>query len=80
MISLQHESVITAHRGVWEACKLLHCDVSVGNILIHSPRDCEDPETNEVAGLLADWDLAKTEEELTTRSVSLQWPSSSRGY
>ena len=57
---------------VWEACKLLHCDVSAGNILIHNPRDLDKPETNEVVGLLADWDLAKTEDELTTRSVSSQ--------
>ena len=57
---------------VWEACKLLHCYVSAGNILIHNPRDLDKPETNEVVGLLADWDLAKTEDELTTRSVSSQ--------
>ena len=57
---------------VWEACNLLHCDVSAGNILIHNPRDLDKPETNEVVGLLADWDLAKTEDELTTRSVSSQ--------
>ena len=57
---------------VWEACKLLHCDVSAGNILIYNLDDLDDPETNEVVGLLADWDLAKTEDELTTRSVSLQ--------
>ena len=48
------------------------CDVSAGNILIYNLDDLDDPETNEVVGLLADWDLAKTEDKLTTRSVSLE--------
>ena len=57
---------------MWKACNLLHCDISAGNILIYNLDDLDDPETNEVAGLLADWDLATPEDELTTRSVSLQ--------
>ncbi|RPD69384.1 hypothetical protein L226DRAFT_494404 [Lentinus tigrinus ALCF2SS1-7] len=68
-----------AHMMIWEACSLLHRDVSAGNILIHNPRDNEDPDSDHVVGLLADWDLAKTEEEMTSGGATQQrrsgtWP------
>ncbi|RPD54528.1 hypothetical protein L226DRAFT_471918, partial [Lentinus tigrinus ALCF2SS1-7] len=68
-----------AHQMIWEACKLLHRDISVGNILIHNPRDDSDPDSDYVVGLLADWDLAKTEGELMTEGATQQtrsgtWP------
>ena len=54
----------------------LHRDVSVGNILIYTP-DPTDPESLPI-GLLCDWELAKTKDQLeksidpalTWRSVS----------
>ena len=59
-----------------ERAGVLHSDVSVGNILIldEDPQGLPNPKTSK--GLLADWDLARTREELenpaftqTTRSV-----------
>ncbi|RPD54518.1 hypothetical protein L226DRAFT_575695 [Lentinus tigrinus ALCF2SS1-7] len=69
----------SAHMMIWESCKLLHRDVSAGNILIYNPRDEDDPNSDNVVGLLADWDLAKTEEEIadggaTQRTRSGTWP------
>ncbi|RPD69389.1 hypothetical protein L226DRAFT_539896 [Lentinus tigrinus ALCF2SS1-7] len=69
----------SAHRMVWEACRLLHRDVSAGNILIHNPRDNEEPDLDHVVGLLSDWDLARTEQEITSEGATQQtrsgtWP------
>ncbi|KAH9903291.1 hypothetical protein C8Q73DRAFT_635406 [Cubamyces lactineus] len=47
---------LRAHQSAWEDHGLLHCDLSVGNILIYEKPVVPQPE---IIGLLADWDLAK---------------------
>ncbi|KAI0704242.1 hypothetical protein C8T65DRAFT_810456, partial [Cerioporus squamosus] len=54
-------SALRAHQFAWEQCGILHRDISVGNILLC--RDPADPDAVRI-GLLADWDLAKTREQL----------------
>ncbi|KAI0689811.1 hypothetical protein C8T65DRAFT_588385, partial [Cerioporus squamosus] len=51
------------HQFAWEQCGIRHRDISVGNILLC--RDPADPDAVRI-GLLADWDLAKTREQLET--------------
>ncbi|PIL30415.1 hypothetical protein GSI_07602 [Ganoderma sinense ZZ0214-1] len=53
---------ICAHHEAWDLAKVLHCDISVGNIMIlpataHSLRR---------TGILIDWDLSRLESELET--------------
>lgn len=50
---------IPGHRDAWELARILHRDVSVGNIMI----DVESPE-DDPAGFLNDWDLCKFAEDL----------------
>ncbi|RDX41986.1 hypothetical protein OH76DRAFT_1422789 [Lentinus brumalis] len=52
---------LLAHQFAWEKCGILHRDISVGNILL-----CylNGQTTGARFGLLADWDLAKTKEQL----------------
>ncbi|TFK85913.1 hypothetical protein K466DRAFT_525097 [Polyporus arcularius HHB13444] len=52
---------LLAHQFAWEKCGILHRDISVGNILL-----CylDGQTTGARFGLLADWDLAKTKEQL----------------
>ncbi|KAI0643940.1 hypothetical protein C8Q79DRAFT_914438 [Trametes meyenii] len=52
---------LRAHRWAWEKRKILHRDVSVGNILIYENPD--NPEGS-MRGLLCDWELAKTEAQI----------------
>ncbi|KAA1470504.1 hypothetical protein DENSPDRAFT_849597 [Dentipellis sp. KUC8613] len=54
LIQVVHNSY-EAHRQAWEKAKILHCDVSMDNIMINV-------ETGR--GLLIDWDLCKDEGEL----------------
>ncbi|KAM5535263.1 hypothetical protein V8D89_011069 [Ganoderma adspersum] len=58
-----------AHYSAWTAAHVLHRDVSVGNILIfdQNPEEPPDPKTSK--GLLSDWDLAITKDELNTDPV-----------
>ena len=44
-----------AHKYLCETLKILHCDISVGNILLYRP-----DESKEANGLLVDFDFAKT--------------------
>lgn len=44
-----------AHKYLCETLKILHCDISVGNILLYRP-----DENKEANGLLVDFDFAKT--------------------
>jgi Fungal protein kinase len=44
-----------AHKYLCETLKILHCDISVGNILLYRP-----DEDKEAKGLLVDFDFAKT--------------------
>ena len=46
-----------AHRKVWEDAKILHHDISIGNIMIRV-------EGEKRTGFLIDWDLAIVESEL----------------
>ena len=59
-----------AHERAWKQCNLLHRDISASNILLY-----ENPETGMVEGLLADWDLAKTREQLVKGSPTQPWRS-----
>lgn len=56
----------TGHQRAWELAKVLHRDVSIGNIMI----DAESPEDNP-QGFLNDWDLCKYKEDLDTEVPSL---------
>lgn len=47
-----------AHKYLCETLKILHCDISIGNILLHRP-----DENKEANGLLVDFDFAKTIEK-----------------
>ncbi|PIL30437.1 hypothetical protein GSI_07624 [Ganoderma sinense ZZ0214-1] len=49
--------VLKAHRKVWEDAKVLHHDISLGNIMIRV-------EGEKRTGFLIDWDLAVVESEL----------------
>lgn len=69
---------IEAHRDAWENAKVLHRDISAGNILIYYDED-DDPDSGEEVmprGILNDWDLCKYKEDLNSgatqrgRSVS----------
>ena len=60
-----------AHSHAFEVGKVLHCDISVGNIIL----------TDEGRGLLIDWELAKNVAEVRARrpdctvSHPAQYPS-----
>ncbi|KAF9551898.1 hypothetical protein CPC08DRAFT_647446, partial [Agrocybe pediades] len=45
---------ILAHKAVYEKCKILHGDISLGNILV----------ATNGKGFLNDWDLARTVEDI----------------
>ena len=47
-----------AHQRAWEKRKILHRDISINNILLLGSMD-------DTVGLLCDWDLAKTQQQLT---------------
>ncbi|TFK81461.1 hypothetical protein K466DRAFT_667102 [Polyporus arcularius HHB13444] len=61
-------SALRAHQFAWEECGILHRDISVGNILLY--RDPANPKGVRI-GFLADWDLAKTREQLKKSSATL---------
>lgn len=44
-----------AHKYLCKTLKILHCDISIGNILLYRP-----DENKEANGLLVDFDFAKT--------------------
>ena len=56
---LTFAKAILGHHGAWVIARILHRDVSVGNIMI----DVESPE-DEPLGFLNDWDLCKFAEDL----------------
>ncbi|RPD54517.1 hypothetical protein L226DRAFT_616915 [Lentinus tigrinus ALCF2SS1-7] len=62
-----------AHMQVWESCRLLHRDVSAGNILIYDLQDSNAPDSARVIGLLSDWDLAEVDDGVTTLKRSGTW-------
>jgi hypothetical protein len=63
----QHCNIILimpiAHKYLCETLKILHCDISVGNILLYRP-----DENKEANGLLVDFDFAKTIKENSDES------------
>lgn len=76
---MTHEAdvCLAAHKIAWEEYGILHRDVSVGNILICEVDDGS-PELKAI-GLLIDWDLAKTKDQIfhpaarqLNRSVGLE--------
>jgi Fungal protein kinase len=59
-----HDKILTklaAHKYLCEKLKVLHCDISVGNILLYRPDD-----NSEATGLLIDFDFAATIEDIAT--------------
>ncbi|KAJ8488556.1 hypothetical protein ONZ51_g3456 [Trametes cubensis] len=79
LVSVMRDALI-AHKIAWEEYGILHRDVSVGNILIYELEDGS-PE-RKVIGLLTDWDLAKTKDQIfhpvasqSTRSGTWQFLS-----
>jgi thiamine kinase-like enzyme len=57
-----HDNILTrlaAHKYLCEKLKVLHCDISVGNILLYHPND-----NSEATGLLIDFDSATTMEDI----------------
>ncbi|KAH9903247.1 hypothetical protein C8Q73DRAFT_673873 [Cubamyces lactineus] len=61
LVSVMRDALI-AHKIAWEEYGILHRDVSVGNILIYEPEDSSLEPT--AIGLLSDWDLAKTKDQI----------------
>ncbi|TFK85845.1 hypothetical protein K466DRAFT_551418, partial [Polyporus arcularius HHB13444] len=55
-------TAIQAHQYAYERCRLLHQDISVGNILLYERPNA--PAGSSRIGLLSDWDLAKTREQI----------------
>ncbi|OSD00252.1 hypothetical protein PYCCODRAFT_1460340 [Trametes coccinea BRFM310] len=55
-----HDAII-AHQDAYEKAKVMHCDISVGNILIIPPTSKNGKTTYQ--GLLADWELSKRLDE-----------------
>ena len=49
--------ILLAHHKVWKDAKVLHRDVSVGNIVVRT-------EGEERTGFLVSWDLSRLESEL----------------
>ena len=53
---------LAAHQQAFERCRIMHCDVSTGNIIVY-PRivyDAEKQETSlSLSGMLVDWELAR---------------------
>ncbi|OSD02556.1 hypothetical protein PYCCODRAFT_1410468 [Trametes coccinea BRFM310] len=60
LTSVVHDA-LKAHQMAWVHYGILHCDLSVGNILIYDSATRAGPQA---VGLLSDWDLAKTKEEV----------------
>ncbi|KAH9936632.1 uncharacterized protein B0H18DRAFT_1113994 [Fomitopsis serialis] len=58
---------LTAHQEAWEKARILHRDISSGNLLLC----CVVTEDGDITwiGMLVDWGLCKYEEELAMRSV-----------
>ncbi|KAI0649753.1 hypothetical protein C8Q79DRAFT_1033321 [Trametes meyenii] len=54
---------LSAHKFAWEEAGMLHRDISVNNILLY-----DTPEGP--SGILADWDLAKTKDQLSNQSAT----------
>lgn len=52
---------LLGHRDAWEKAKVLHRDVSIGNIMIDVESSEEDPR-----GMLIDWDVCRYEDEPST--------------
>jgi hypothetical protein len=50
---------LAAHKYLCEKLKILHCDISIGNILLYRPND-----NSEATGLLIDFDFATTVENI----------------
>ncbi|KAI0649723.1 hypothetical protein C8Q79DRAFT_343436 [Trametes meyenii] len=67
LVSVLYDA-LRAHKRAWEDCQILHRDISVGNILIY---DAEGPSGPKAIGLLADWDLARTKEQVEHPVASL---------
>lgn len=57
--------IYTAHYAAWTKAKILHRDISEGNIMIDG--DIDDPHAK---GVLNDWDLCKYEEDLVTNGAT----------
>ncbi|KAH8100024.1 hypothetical protein BXZ70DRAFT_939991 [Cristinia sonorae] len=53
-----------AHAGAWKCSKVLHRDVSDGNIVIYIDYDSTPDADGSARGLLIDWDLCKYQHEL----------------
>jgi hypothetical protein len=47
--------IFAAHKYLCNTLRILHADISIGNIMLHQP-----DENSRVAGLLIDFDFAKT--------------------
>ncbi|OSD02562.1 hypothetical protein PYCCODRAFT_1410479 [Trametes coccinea BRFM310] len=60
LTSVVHDA-LKAHQMAWVHHGILHRDLSVGNILIYDSATRSGPQA---VGLLSDWDLAKTKEEV----------------
>ncbi|KAI0645047.1 hypothetical protein C8Q79DRAFT_927309 [Trametes meyenii] len=56
--------VIVAHLFAWDTAGLLHRDISASNILIYTDG------RGELCGILSDWDLSKTEEQLSSQEAT----------
>ncbi|TCD63011.1 hypothetical protein EIP91_006103 [Steccherinum ochraceum] len=53
--------VITGHHWVWKTSRILHCDISYGNIMFYLEKVGDG--VIKVIGVLTDWDLAEVKED-----------------
>ena len=63
-----------AHKYLCETLKILHCDISIGNILLYRP-----DENKEANGLLVDFDFAKTIKDNTSGDDAGDVPEGNEG-
>ncbi|KAI0667822.1 hypothetical protein C8Q78DRAFT_980990 [Trametes maxima] len=66
LVHIIHDALL-GHRWAWEERKMLHRDVSVGNILIYDNPEKPDSPSK---GLLCDWGLAKSAAEIKNPRAS----------
>ncbi|KAJ3008158.1 hypothetical protein NUW54_g3261 [Trametes sanguinea] len=67
-------NALKAHRAAWEHHGILHRDLSIGNILIFNAYS-ESTKPTVTRGILSDWDLAKTKQQLQVPKASQPYRS-----
>ena len=61
IIANRHVDICAGHREAWTKAKILHQDLSDGNVLILINQESADDDNR---GMLIDWDLCKYKEDM----------------